>query len=173
MSSNPTMNKHRYLLLAAALSAGSLFAANKKDDAAANVTVSFQKPDEFTDARSSFGFGTDEGYLATLSNHLKSVAGKALSAGQKLEVTITDVDLAGEFLPTRRTADQIRVVKEIYIPRIALTFKITDASGKVVKEGERRLSDLNFMSNLNVMDRGDPLFYDKALLTDWVRKELK
>ena len=37
----------------------------------------------------------------------------------------------------------------------------------------RDLSDLNYMSNIGLIDRDQPLFYDKALLTNWVRQEIK
>ncbi len=160
------------LILVALLATGSVFAKDKPEKPS-NVTVTFKDSDKFTDARSSFGFGTDQGYLDLLSDHLKKVAGQKLAAGQKLEVTVTDVDLAGEFLPTGRNPDQIRVIKEIFRPRIELTFKLTDASGQVVKEGERKLTDLNFMSNLDIVGRNEPLFYDKALLTDWAKAEFK
>jgi hypothetical protein len=160
-----------YSLVFTILAAGSVFAKDKVE-VVSNVTIAYKDSDKFTDARSSFGFGTDQGYLDTLSDHLKSVAAKHLTAGQKLEVTITDVDLAGEYIPTSRM-DQVRIVKDIYRPRITLNFKVTDASGKVVKEGERTLTDLNFMSNISLIGRNEPLFYDKALLTDWVRKEFK
>lgn len=159
------------VLVLSVLAAAPVF-AKKKEEKPSNVTVNFKDSDKFTDARSSFGFGTDEGYLEMLADHLKEVAGQKLAAGQKLEVTFTDVDLAGEFLPTGR-ADQIRVIKELFMPRLTFTFKLTDASGATVKEGERKITDMNFMSNLSVIGRSEPLFYDKALLTDWVRKEFK
>ncbi len=162
-----------YSLVFTLLATGSVFAKEKdKPEVVANVTIAYKDSDKFTDARSSFGFGTDQGYLDMLSDHLKKVAGKKLKEGQKLEVTVTDVDLAGEYLPTSRM-DQVRVIKDVYRPRITLTFKLTDASGQVLKEGSRTLTDLNFMSNLSLIDRNEPLFYDKALLTDWVRDEFK
>ena len=160
------------IMIFAALAAGGSVFAKDKPEKPSNVTVTFKDSDKFSDAASSFGFGTDEGYLSTLADHVKEVAGKLLPAGQKLEVTFTDIDLAGEFLPTRNM-DQIRVIKDIFIPRMTLTFKVTDASGKVIKEGERKLTDLNFMSNLSIIGRSEPLFYDKALLSDWVRTEFK
>lgn len=171
-----TMNKHPYLLLAAILAGGSLFGADKKSKEKPqidNVTVAFQEPDKFTDARSDFGSMTDERLLDVLSDHLKKTATKKLAAGQKLEVTIKDVDLAGDFIPGRPSINEVRIIKEIYIPRISLSFKLTDASGAVIKEGDRRLSDMNFMQNLSIMGRNEPLFYDKQLITDWVSKEFK
>ena len=44
--------------------------------------------------------------------------------------------------------------------------------GSVVKEGTRELRDLNFMMKINI-HRDDALRYEKALIKDWVRKDLK
>lgn len=163
------------LLLAAALIAGGCQSSQTsstpvKQD---NVAVSFQDADKFTDARESFGASSSQYYLDQLSEHLKKVAGKQLTTGQKLDVTINDIDLAGDFIPGNASTQDIRVIKEIYIPRVKLTFKLLDAEGKVLKEGARSLSDLNYMSNIGLIDRDQPLFYDKALLTNWVRQEIK
>ena len=65
----------------------------------------------------------------------------------------------------------VRLIKEIYRPRMTLKFVLTGADGKTIKEGDRTLMDLNFMVNINITDRNDPLFYDKELLTSWVKKE--
>jgi len=164
---------HFTLLLAAVITVGasSAISAEKK---ASNVTVSFHESDKFTDAGSSMGGGTDTYYLELLQQHLQESAGRRLAPGQKLEVTITDVDLAGDFVPGRSASDNdIRIVREIYIPRITLSFRLLDAEGQVVKEGQRKLSDMNFMNNIGIIGRNEPLFYDKALLTDWLTKEFK
>ena len=139
----------------------------------ANVAVSFHDPDRFTDARSSFGGATDHGYLDMLSAHLKRTAAPLVKADQKLEVTFTDVDLAGDFQPSRVQLDDVRIIKEIYRPRMTLHFKLTGADGTVVKEGDRTLSDSYFMTNISIVDRNDPLFYDKELIANWVRDEFK
>lgn len=167
----PTMKTRSTLLLVAAIAAGSVLAAADAKQSA--VTVTFKDSDKFTDASSHFNGGTDQYYLDTLSDHLQKVAAKQLAAGQKLAVTFTDVNLAGEFIPTSASMQDVRIIKDIYIPRLALTFTLTGPDGKVVKEGERTLTDMNFMSNIGLIDRGQPLFYDKALLTDWVKKEFK
>lgn len=160
------------LCFVAALAASPLLAADKEANSS-NVTVSFHEPDNFSDARERFGGGTDENLLNILAKHLQKVAGKHLASGQKLEVTFTDVDLAGDFLPVRPNMDHVRIIKDVYIPRMVLTFKLTDAEGKVLKSGERKLSDMTFMSNITPVGRNEPLFYDKALLSDWVEKEFK
>lgn len=160
----------RLLFVVALAAAGSVYAADPK---ASNVTISFHESDKFTDARSSFGSSTDQHYLDILSEHVRKVAGKRLAEGQKLEVTINDVDLAGDFRPDRVGLQDVRIIKEIYLPRVKLAFKLLDAEGKVVKEGERKLSDLNFMNRAGIIGRNDPLFYDKNLLSDWVESEFK
>jgi len=162
----------KFPLAIAAVFAASFLVASA-DDKSAKVTVSFQESDKFTDVRAHFGGSTDEGYLKVLSSHLEKEAGRRLAAGQKLEVTITDVDLAGDYVPSASTSQDIRVIREIYIPRVKLSFKLLDAAGNVVKEGQRNLSDMDFMNNIGLVGRNDPLFYDKNLLNDWVRKEFK
>lgn len=159
------------LLFAAVVTAGSVFAA--AEEKPSPVTVAFHEADKFTDARSSFGGGTDEHYLAILRTHLQETAAKRLAPGQKLEVTFTDVDLAGDFVPSGAGSQDVRIIREIYIPRLKLSFKLLDQDGKVINEGERRLSDLNFMNSPSIIGRNEPLFYDKNLLTDWIRKEFK
>ena len=67
----------------------------------------------------------------------------------------------------------IRVIKDIYMPRMKFTYAITDEAGAVVKEGKENLSDMTFMQNLNIVGRNDPLFYDLTMLRDWLRKTLK
>ena len=159
------------LLILATMAASSLLTAAETKPSA--VTVKFNEPDKFTDAASHFNGGTDKYYLETLTEHLQKVAARRLAAGQTLEVTFTDIDLAGDFIPSNPRLMDVRVIKDIYIPRMVLFFRLLDAEGKVVKEGERKLTDLSFMNNIGLVDRSLPLFYDKALLTDWVGKEFR
>ncbi len=165
-------NVHRTSLLAAALlAAASLLSA--ADSAQTDVAVNFHQADKFTDARSRFGGTTDQHYLDSLAAHLMKLAAPHLAPGQRLEVTFTDIDLAGDFNPASVRNHDIRIIREIYIPRQQLSFRLVGENGEVVKEGERRLSDLNFLNNPNIIGRNEPLFYDKALLSDWVRNEFK
>lgn len=172
---NPAMRTTPILLLAAALIAGGCQSAQTsstptKSD---NVAVNFHEADKFTDVRESFGASSSQHYLDLLSQHLQRKASALLPPGQKLTVTFTDIDLAGDFLPMKASMQDIRVIKDIYIPHMALSFQITNDDGKVIKEGSRRLTDLNFMNNLGLIGRNEPLYYDKALLDDWVNKELR
>ena len=138
-----------------------------------NVTVNFTNPDDFTDVRESFGGGTSQYYLNVLTEHVQNVATRQLPEGQKLTVTFTDIDLAGDFRPGRPDLNGVRIMKSIYMPRMTLNFQLTGADGKVVKEGERILSDMAYLRNISIIDRDQPLFYDKALLDSWIRNDFR
>jgi hypothetical protein len=176
------MKKHSSLLLlvaaASLLTAGCSTLATSsapvnRTETVGNVTIHFQDLEHFTDCRYQYGGGTDEGYLQILADHIGETAARYLQDGQKLEVVVTDVDLAGDFLPMRASLDHVRIVKEIYRPRITLSFKLTAADGSVLKEGARTLADSFFMTNLSTLRRDEPLFYDKEMLSKWLRDEFK
>lgn len=149
-------------------------AADKKDDSASRVDVTFENPENFVDAADG-PRGSDIGRDANLTeikNYLVRRAASQLQPGQHLSVTITGLDFAGEIEPWRTGAgSDIRIVKQIYAPAIDLTYRLTDASGAVIKEGKSQLRDMNFMSNADPI-RSDPRFYENALIDTWVRREL-
>jgi hypothetical protein len=139
------------------------------------VTVDFQNPDQFRDVRESLGGSTDENALAALRTYLQENAPTYLQPGQTLHVTFTDIDLAGDFSNSGNGRyDRVRVIRGIYIPRQEFSFQVTDASGQVVKEGKRTLTDMNFQVSGGLrLDSNQPYFYDKLLLEDWLRKEFR
>lgn len=140
------------------------------------VEVVFLEPEKFTDVKDSFS-GSDRGRESTLEmlkDYLTTRGARGLLPGQKLAVTVTDVDLAGDFEPWRGSQwSDVRIVKDLYPPRIALAFRLTDAEGKVVKEGARDLRDMSFMMKMTMGFRDDPLRHEKALLDDWLSAEFR
>lgn len=146
-------------------------AAERRPIASANVE--FFEPLKFTDVRDSYlGDHDRTTYLQQLRDHLLDKAKYYVPEGHTLNVTFTDVDMAGDFEPWRGpTWSDIRVVKDIYPPRLNLAFRLTDAEGRVVKEGKRELRDLAFMMKITMGFRDDPVRHEKALLDDWLRSE--
>ena len=93
--------------------------------------------------------------------------------GERLELTIVDVDRAGEYEPWRGgTLQDTRIVREIYPPRMTLKFRHFDASGALVSEGERKLSDPAFLLGTTPINNSDPLRYEKRMIDSWLRREL-
>jgi hypothetical protein len=106
-----------------------------------------------------------------LRRYLEAKAPGRLPPGTRLAVTITDVDMAGEFLPVpRATHRPMRIVKEAYPPRVDLEFRLARADGRVEREGRRELRDLGFLSRTRLHER-EALAHEKALLDDWLKRE--
>ena len=145
---------------------------------AANVDVQFSHPEKFTDVKENAMDTENErggaNYLPLIRAHVQEQAGALLPAGQKLTVTFTDIDLAGDFEPWRGGQfNDIRIVKDIYLPRLTFSFTLTDGAGKVLKQGERKLVDLAFQTRISSAFPNDPLRYEKDMLTDWIRSEFR
>lgn len=138
------------------------------------VSVNYENPERFTDLKEDLhGTGKSSERMQDLFRAMvREEAGPRLKDGQKLTITFTDVDLAGDYLPSASSGYDIRVVKEIYPPRQRFNYRLTDASGAVVKEGSEAISDTNFSWNINPVNRHDELFHDRELFRDWVRKTL-
>lgn len=158
------------LLLLALLAAAALPAA---PEPAPRVSVAFREPAAFADAAERFpGDPRDTAHLDRLREHLVRAAAPRLPAGHRLEVLFTAVDLAGEFEPWRGPQwGDVRIVRDIYPPRLGLEFRLLDPAGRVVRSGTRALSDLAFLMKLTGGFRDDPLRHEKALLDDWLRAE--
>lgn len=158
------------LLTVLGLIAGTLAAAPTPP-----VAVKFVDTDNFTDFTDSYSF-PDRGrgtFIKELTAFIQRKATARLAPGQSLEVVITDVDMAGEFEPWRGpNAMDVRIVKDLYPPRINLSFRIVGASGAVIAEGDRKLRDLGFMYTVRPTDQ-DPLRYEKDLLDRWLARELR
>ena len=137
------------------------------------VQVNFFEPEKFRDVgRTHMASDRDrDGDLAVIQKHLIKQARHYLPEGYRLEVTFTDVDMAGEFEPWRGPQwSDVRIVKDIYAPRMELTFRVTDPDGNVVNEGKRVLRDSAFLMKLSI-DRSDAYRHEKELLNDWLRSE--
>lgn len=156
------------------LTAGEALAA-APDKPTPAIEVTFVAAEKFTDAKDDY-MDSDRGreaVLGQLKEHLVTHGAKYLAKGQRLQITVTDVDLAGDFEPWRGiNYHDIRIVKDIYPPRVNLEFRLVDAEGKLVSEGKRQLRDLGYLMSM-AMPTSDPLRYDKEMLNDWLRQEFK
>lgn len=131
--------------------------------------VSFRNPAGFSELDRSFGARTD--WLDELSRHVARRAARTLPDGQRLLVTITDVQRAGRVEPWRGSgASDLRIVRDTTPPRIDLDFRLIGPNGAVLKEGARRLRDASFLDRASFY-RGEALSYEKNLIDDWMRKD--
>lgn len=176
------MRKIFLLPLLAALAATPLYAASVVTDPDkpralpddGPVSVEWTDPAGFSELRFSRNrWESEQGdWVNQLARYLQQRAAARLPEGQRMDVTITDIKRAGSFEPwTGVNFDRVRVMREVYPPRMTLQVRITDADGQVVAEGERRLVDNGYMTNSAPMDT-DALRHEKRMIDDWLRREL-
>lgn len=136
------------------------------------VRVEFRDPERFTDAaeRNPANDRVRAFYLDRLARYLVERATPLLRAGERLNIVITEVDRAGAYEPWRRGVEDVRIVRNVYPARIELRFRLEDAAGAVLKQGERTLCDSFFLDRS--YGPGDSLRYEKALLERWLEREL-
>jgi hypothetical protein len=156
-------------------SAAALLAAASLDAASTGTTeVTFDHPEKFTDVKDYY-MPTDKGRDSILSNirsFLVQRTEEMLPAGDTLRIRFTDIDLAGDFEPWHGILwEDVRIVKPIYPPAFKFTYSLSDPAGRVIKQGSENIRDLDFQDRI-VFDEGDPLRYEKAILSDWARSTL-
>ncbi|KRG71668.1 DUF3016 domain-containing protein [Pseudoxanthomonas dokdonensis] len=138
------------------------------------VSVQWNDPSEFGEMRYSGNRRESERgtWVKDLAQYMQDKATRYLQPGQQLDITITDITRAGSYLPTGASPnlDTVRVIKDIYPPRISLDFKLSDGNGQVISEGQRKLVDSAFLMGSNSMDT-DTLRYEKRMIDDWLRRE--
>jgi hypothetical protein len=138
------------------------------------VDVSWRDPESFTEIRYSHNRSEARrgDWLQDLAEYTRKRAQARLPAGERLAVEFVDIDRAGDFEPWRGISlYDTRFIREIYPPRIVLTFKRTDANGAVLAEGERKLLDPMFMGSVAHTDT-DALRFEKHLIDRWLAREL-
>lgn len=134
--------------------------------AAGVVNVSFVKPQDFSDAgRGSLDI---ERTTQALAEHLKGL-GARIPDGQTLDIEVTDVNLAGELWPLRGQASEVRVLRgRADWPRIDLRYKLS-AGSQVLKQGQTRVDDMNYMHRSLGIDTHTDLAYERRMLTRWLQ----
>jgi hypothetical protein len=140
------------------------------------VQVRWADPATFTELRYSRNrWEAQRGdWVRQLADYLQERAGKRLAPGQRLDVELTDIKRAGDYEPWHGVQwNDVRVMRDIYPPRISLTFTLRGADGQVLDQGERKLIDSSYLFNSSIGMSNDPLRYEKRLLDDWVRREFR
>ena len=93
---------------------------------------------------------------------------ESLPAQQKLVLDITNLDLAGDV--NHGGIKRIRVVKNIFFPRMEFSYQLLSADNSIVKSAEISLKDMGFLSHSNLRYRNKALGYEKEMFDDWFKK---
>lgn len=139
------------------------------------VSVGWTDPAQFGEIRYSGNRWESKrgNWVVDLAEYLRDASAKRLSRGQTLQVTITDIERAGRYEPRGRAdLDDIRIVKDIYPPRMSLTYTLKGPDGQVLSEGDRKLVDHGFLMG-STLTNSDPLRFEKRMIDDWLRRDFK
>lgn len=169
--------KIQSLLLAGVLSCSAAWAADEApvdpvtEDGV--VKIVWQSPKDYRDIKSSGELQSryEKRLFETLTENINKEAAKILKPNQKLEMTITDVDLAGDMRPTfGATANDLRIIKDIYPPRMTFSYQVME-NDKVIIAGDEKLSDMGFMGGIQYLN-DKPFMYETKMLTEWLKKTI-
>lgn len=141
---------------------------------AAEVETTWQQPEKFTDIRPANDSRKryQEQVLKQMDEVFASMAEK-LPEDYKWQVTVTDLDLAGDVDYFVGGAGQaLRVIKQIHSPAIQFNYVLRDKYGEEVASGEEKLRDMGFMHGINSIHETESLHYEKQMLKDWFNKKL-
>lgn len=138
--------------------------------ALAEVVVTYKNPDRFTDASADQPSRVaSPRVLDAFQAQLGELGVRYLRPSQRLQIEISDIDLAGEFesTPLDQTR-RLRVLRDVTWPSIKLRYVLSEA-GRVLAQGDEQLKELNYMRDLSNGSPGDPLRYEKNLLDRWFK----
>tara|TARA_R110002126_G_scaffold146224_13_gene292148 strand:+ start:151 stop:702 length:552 start_codon:yes stop_codon:yes gene_type:complete len=143
--------------------------------AGAELDLNWQEPDEFTDIRAANDSRSrfKERVQRNFEKFFQEMASE-LPEGYSWQVTVTDIDLAGEvdYFATN-TGQAIRVIKEINSPAIRFNHLLRDQYGEEVVGGEERFRDMGFMSRMAPRGNSPEFAFEREMLQDWFKKELQ
>jgi len=138
---------------------------------AATSEVKWNNPDDYRDIHAGEGHRSKfkVNVFATLDKHIAKLVEK-LPDNQKLMIQVSDLDLAGDV--NAGGIRRIRIVKELFFPRIKFSYQLVDENNNEISTGEVNLKDMNFMMSSSLRYRNDFLGYEKQMLDDWFYKTL-
>lgn len=108
---------------------------------AAEVVVEWHEPNNYTDVQSPY-VDRDNDFLnvrfGRIEKHLVALGAMHFTAGETLQLRIIDYDMAGTIVPQASSSGQQPLVRRELLndhPKMVISYTLTDANGKVLKEG--------------------------------------
>jgi hypothetical protein len=138
--------------------------------ASAAVSVEWVNPDTYRDAYSSVvkSEKNRQAVLDDLQKFIIETATPRLAEGQNLKISVTQLDLSGEYEPWVKDHENTRIIKSPYFGHISFNFTLTDAKGNIVKQDEVKLTN-QLMTPPDLQDRDELDPYLRTTLRSWIR----
>jgi len=141
--------------------------------AAATVAVHFIAPENYTEPAFHLGVGgarSPQNVMFEIDRTLQTLGDRHLPPGQTLSIDVLDIQLAGYTNWSLAYGRGLRIISDAGPPpAFRLRYTLTEG-GKTLIASEETVTDLDFLENPAARLSGDPLIYEKILLTNWFRK---
>jgi hypothetical protein len=137
--------------------------------AAGESEVTWTNPDKYTDIKGGNESNTrfKARVFDNFEKHFQKLSEK-LPDGQIFKVNVTNVDLAGDV--RFDTMDRIRVIRDLYIPRMKFSYELLNADKSIVDSGEVNLKDMGFLQFSPSRYNTTSFSYEKRMLDKWFLK---
>ncbi len=139
---------------------------------AGEVKVEYKDYKKFTDMKpANEPRGSYERRTMASFDKIFADLAKELPEGYSWTVVVTDIDLAGDVNHMiTQTGQQIRVIKDVFIPRINFSYTLVDQNKKLVAEQKDiKLKDMGFMTRISNVRADRPLEHERVMLDRWFK----
>ncbi|WP_371194126.1 DUF3016 domain-containing protein [Glaciecola sp. SC05] len=142
---------------------------------ATNIKIEFIEPESYTDMRPSNESRSryHKHVLSSIEEHFAELS-ENLPDGQTLDIKVTDIDLAGDTrsprIPVGSFMFDVRVMEDIFFPRIKFNYVLKNAAGEVLQSEDVNLKDMAYLNRAGVVRRNSGSFpYEKFMLQQWFK----
>lgn len=160
------MKKLLFAVIVGALYSSASFAGEAK--------VGWGKLDDFSDV--VVGSESKERFRERLIKEFEEVfsaMAKKLPDGYVLNIEVADLDLAGDARFVAWTdMYPIRVMEEIYWPRMNFAYTLKNAKEEIVVHGKEELRDMNYLRGFKFPSGATSFEYEEKMLQDWFKKQV-
>lgn len=134
------------------------------------ATVTLINPRDFSDIEAG-PVGIQSKFEQNVANELaEALADHFKETDLTIDIKFTDIDLAGE---TRFNMQEIRVLKDVYIPRMSFEYVIKDLTGNVVLADTVDIKGMGYLTkSLFGREAHSLIGYDKRMLIEYFEKVL-
>lgn len=147
--------------------------------AQSKVEIEWDKPEKYRDVKPSNESRKRfrESTFEQINEYMNELA-LALPGDKKLLIKVSDLDLAGEVWPASfvglgHSTSDVRVIKNIDIPRMNFSYQLLDESGQLLQQAEVKLKDMSFLDRSSHLFKNEPLRYEKDMLKRWFNEEFE
>lgn len=128
------------------------------------VTVEFVEPDRYTDLGNRPH--DHERGQARIEEYLVTEVGHCLTEGQRVQIRVLDVDLAGRFEWWHRP-EGVRIMRNADFPRMKVEFEFHGDDGELLDERREWMASMDYLERGARLATRRMLGHEERMIRDW------